>query len=135
MSGIHFRQWSISLCPRCEGSFCPEETLRQVLRQPDLRLSNLRAALLPNMVAEHPAESERTIIPCPACSKQMKREPYVEGSEVKVDRCPEGHGVWLDDGELGRLLEAREEEAPLPPPGFWEGLRRLLGRPPRVPEV
>lgn len=132
MTNVHFRQWTISLCPRCEGSYSDEETLKQVLRQPDLRLSNIRAALLPNLVAAHPDETERSTIPCPACSKQMKRQSYAEDSEVNVDRCLDCNGIWLDDGELGHLLEDREERDPLAPPGFWEGLRRLLGRAPKL---
>lgn len=132
MNRITFREWSVSLCPRCEGSFTDEEALRSLLSQPDLRLSNLRPTLLPNMVSVHPNEEDRGRLPCPSCAEEMTREPYAELNAVNIDRCPNGHGIWLDDGELGLLLEVMERESPLPPPGFFEGFRRLLGLKPVV---
>lgn len=132
MNRIHFREWIVNLCPRCEGSFTEEEHLRGVLRQPDIRLSSLRPALLQNMMTTHPEEEDRGLVPCPQCNKEMIREQYTELSSVNIDRCPDGHGIWLDDGELGILVEVLEADSPLPPPGFWEGLRRLAGLKPRT---
>lgn len=43
---------------------------------------------------------------CPRCRKAMK-ETLV--SEVSVDICPECHGVWLDHGELKRLVKKYEK--------------------------
>lgn len=37
---------------------------------------------------------------CVICGTQMGQEPY-EG--VIIDRCPVGHGVWLDSRELGKV--------------------------------
>jgi Zn-finger nucleic acid-binding protein len=39
---------------------------------------------------------------CPACGKAMKNQRYRE-SEIWVDYCPDGHGVWLDGGEFWLL--------------------------------
>jgi Zn-finger nucleic acid-binding protein len=43
---------------------------------------------------------------CPVCSHEMAA---IMAGEVLVDRC-ERHGVWLDPGELGRLIGAPEAE-------------------------
>lgn len=40
---------------------------------------------------------------CPACSTPMR--PY-EKSGVEIDVCPSCRGVWLDRGELEKILEA-----------------------------
>jgi Zn-finger nucleic acid-binding protein len=44
---------------------------------------------------------------CPRCpgGPQLKIEHY-EG--VEIDRCAQCHGVWLDEGELLRVVNARE---------------------------
>jgi Zn-finger nucleic acid-binding protein len=132
MSQIGFREWLVLLCPRCEGTFYHESTLDALLVQPDLRLSYLRPALLPNLATPHPEETDRDRIGCPTCRETMTREVYSPEDTVLVDRCPQGHGIWLDDGELGQLYGDRELKHPHPEPGFWEGLRRLVGLRPRL---
>lgn len=49
---------------------------------------------------------------CPVCRRQMARRQYEASSGVVIDSCP-GHGVWLDDSELQRVL-AFVAAAPLP---------------------
>ena len=39
---------------------------------------------------------------CPACGTRLVE---IERAEVMIDACPECRGVWLDRGELDRLLE------------------------------
>lgn len=45
---------------------------------------------------------------CPLCDVNMKE---VERRGVLIDVCPECKGVWLDKGELEKLLSASREEA------------------------
>ncbi len=42
---------------------------------------------------------------CPICGKTMEKavSSSAEG-EVTLDRCPAGHGIWFDDGELQAVL-------------------------------
>lgn len=50
---------------------------------------------------------------CPLCEVSMKE---VERRGVLIDVCPECRGVWLDRGELEKLLDSvalNEEAAPL----------------------
>lgn len=41
-------------------------------------------------------------LPCPVCGRTLQ---VARRAGVSLDHCP-GHGVWLDTGELERLLEA-----------------------------
>lgn len=57
-------------------------------------------------------------MPCPTC-----RVPLVmsERQGVEIDYCPQCRGVWLDRGELDKIIErsSREQQAvaaPAPPP-------------------
>jgi Zn-finger nucleic acid-binding protein len=42
-------------------------------------------------------------IPCPRCNRIMNRLNFARRSGVILDVC-KAHGVWLDHGELGRLV-------------------------------
>jgi uncharacterized protein len=44
---------------------------------------------------------------CPACGTRLVE---LERSEVLIDACPECRGIWLDRGELDRVLD-RERRA------------------------
>ena len=44
---------------------------------------------------------------CPSCGSRLVE---LERSEVLIDACPECRGVWLDRGELDRILD-RERRA------------------------
>jgi hypothetical protein len=59
---------------------------------------------------------------CPVCGKRMLEAPIGEAAMFVIDRCPRGHGLWLDDREIDRLLEFCGATAQS------EALARLLGR-------
>lgn len=44
---------------------------------------------------------------CPACDSRLVE---LERSEVLIDACPECRGIWMDRGELDRILD-RERRA------------------------
>jgi Zn-finger nucleic acid-binding protein len=62
---------------------------------------------LDTLVREETADrdyKEVTYVPCPDCGELMHRKSYGAKAGVVVDRC-RLHGVWLDGGELNRLLK------------------------------
>jgi Zn-finger nucleic acid-binding protein len=81
----------VSACPRCQGAWIAEATL-------DTAFGNPRWPPGQNMWWH--AELE-----CPecACEGLIKKMDARSASEVMVDVCP-SHGLWLDQGELGRLM-------------------------------
>jgi hypothetical protein len=56
----------------------------------------------------------------------MDVRPYGMGSQIVIDVCPEGCGIWLDGGELEaleRLYEQSHAESPIPLHWrIWAGL-------------
>jgi len=44
---------------------------------------------------------------CPNCNVAMTQ---VKRSEVEIDMCPQCRGIWLDRGELEKLLQPLREE-------------------------
>lgn len=60
---------------------------------------------------------------CPLCSGRLRRLIISPDdlSKVEVDRCPKGHGIWLDHGEMEALLQRFSGE---PAAGFLGDLFR-----------
>ena len=52
---------------------------------------------------------------CPVCKTQT--QPMAERHGIEIDYCPSCRGVWLDRGELDKIIErATEGAAAVPPP-------------------
>lgn len=66
-----------------------------------------------------------TRLACPNCSVALVE---IERSHIMIDACPQCRGVWLDRGELDRLLE-RERQAlvssPNPDRDFIDEMRGM----------
>jgi hypothetical protein len=56
-----------------------------------------------------------------------------ERKGIEVDYCPTCRGVWLDRGELDKLLARAADEVPLPPPPV-AGYPAAAGYPAPYPE-
>ena len=58
---------------------------------------------------------------CPACSETLVMS---ERQGIEIDYCPKCRGVWLDRGELDKIIERSAAESapppaqPQPPPGY-----------------
>jgi hypothetical protein len=62
------------------------------------RLSKLRAQ---EAAQRRAAERRSHHLKCPNCGADLHGELF---HGIRIDRCPECHGVWFDDGELELLL-------------------------------
>lgn len=49
---------------------------------------------------------------CPACRTELQMS---ERSGVEIDYCPSCRGVWLDRGELDKIIERSASAATAPP--------------------
>ena len=50
-------------------------------------------------------------MPCPVCQVSLVMS---ERQGVEIDYCPQCRGVWLDRGELDKILERSAQDAPAP---------------------
>jgi hypothetical protein len=50
---------------------------------------------------------------CPIDGTELK---MAERSGVEIDYCPQCRGVWLDRGELDKIIERSATQAPAPAP-------------------
>ncbi len=82
------------VCRGCKGAWVPEDRLAEMVRT----MRNQVWAEELELVARAPHEAALT---CPGCGGDLVPETFAAQA---VDRCPQGHGVWLDDGELTSAL-------------------------------
>ena len=54
---------------------------------------------------------------CPMCEGVSLT--MTERSGIEIDYCPKCRGVWLDRGELDKIIERSAAAAPSPPPAWW----------------
>ena len=61
----------------------------------------MRGQLFADPVELAAREANEAALVCPVCAAALEPRSFAGQA---VDRCPAGHGVWLDDGELAASL-------------------------------
>lgn len=89
----------VDCCPACEGIWFDEGELGLLGERAGMTIA-------PASLFEAGGRSGRRR--CPRCSERLQLLDAAEsgGRRIEVDRCSK-HGLWLDRGELGRMLSGR----------------------------
>lgn len=103
-------------CGTCRGLFVPALAWCSLIERPHL------AAVLEKRIP--PAKMAPgllvAMVRCPSCNGEMERGRFAASSPIVVDVCTR-HGVWLDAGELGEVVDfiakRARGEAPSEPVG------------------
>jgi Zn-finger nucleic acid-binding protein len=97
----------IYLCTDCEGTWYPSGALTAVGQSPlsAIETSQLSVSLVADKLEKIDLEAD---VDCPVCQQKMTRFSYSLAPEVKIDECLD-HGTWLDDGELGTIINSIAE--------------------------
>ena len=119
VSRIYEANVEIDECPTCRGTFLDSGELERI--QAAIEKDHRRELAQPVDSVREEREAEREealpLIDCPKCSFQMERRRYGLGSMTVIDACPQGHGLWLDHGELEaleRFYERSQAEVEIP---------------------
>ncbi len=66
---------------------------------------------VPDLMTLPPLELTEIDRACPRCNTLMdKVNLSADQSPVHGDRCPEGHGLWFDPGEMGVILSQLSQQ-------------------------
>jgi Zn-finger nucleic acid-binding protein len=100
--------FTIERCPVCFGLFFDPDELNALLEASvnQVYSINLRKIWEMNQIGEQGEERTAAYIKCPVCKGLMNRVNFGVRSGVVIDMCI--HGIWLDNGELRKLLEWRK---------------------------
>jgi Zn-finger nucleic acid-binding protein len=100
--------FTIERCPECMGLFFDPEELNVLLDSSvnQVYSINLQKIWEMNQMGVKVPERSVAYVKCPVCSGLMNRVNFGVRSGVVIDKCV--HGIWLDSGELRKLLEWRK---------------------------
>lgn len=109
----------IDECPTCKGTFLDQGELESIQAAVEKDHRGELATPVDSVRAEMAAEREEALplVDCPKCGASMERRRYGLGSQTVIDACPQGHGLWLDRGELEDLeqfYERSQDELKIP---------------------
>jgi Zn-finger nucleic acid-binding protein len=91
----------IDSCPNCRGNLIHQSKMLPILRQ----VRPLEAALEEQDLPANPSELTRGLA-CPSCQKPMSAYPYGGPGNILIQGCADCQLIWLDYGELGRILRS-----------------------------
>ncbi len=96
-------------CHVCFGLFVQEENLAEYVARASEKdqVATAFRMLLEKALEGKASPSTRS---CP-CGKKLMRMGFGESPFVVIDRCPEGHGIWLDKRELKKMIRASRSHA------------------------
>lgn len=88
----------IDRCLRCDGVWLDAGELEMVTELAGADPGGLAAAL---DASHRIGRSKRH---CPRCGRKMRLVQVGQEATLELDRCPVGHGLWFDRGELEKLI-------------------------------
>lgn len=102
--GTQDKPFFIERCEQCLGLFFDPGELDLLVRNHSQGVFNIDALRLDTLRQENAKNNAPVSYrACPVCQKLMNRQNYGNRSGVVIDRCRD-HGVFLDGGELKRIL-------------------------------
>ena len=100
---IEFEQVEVDYCFDCRGVWLDGGELEIIGERAGALQKDLLAALESQEGKRPKGEKKR---PCPVCRKALARVSTTSENPIILDRCPKGHGIWFDQGELGAVVRA-----------------------------
>ena len=123
MDPLKYEKVTVDRCSQCEGVWLDYGELRLIATIQDKQFTEeeLEAAMRADS-----RKTEESPVLCPRCDTRMEKR---ESHDTIIDMCPQGHGVWLDKGELERIQIVRErlEGRKSQRQGVMEQVVRFLG--------
>ena len=112
MIAVEHEHIELDYCVECAGVWFDAGELELLLEDMQLEQSILS---LDNILTSPEAKSKEKKRKCPICGKKMKKATVGHDTEVLIDACSQGDGLWFDSGEVGQLItqlpEATSESA------------------------
>lgn len=99
MITLELNDVEIDTCLDCFGIWLDSGELQLLMNDPQQSQQLIKRLRKADPVS---SESPR---PCPICDKRMdKVHTGAADTDLQLDRCPRGHGLWFDKGELKDIL-------------------------------
>ena len=105
MSRTPYKGVSIDFCKLCKGVWLSLSNLAAIAERRAQTWSEkaIRKALAETGTPGIPSREHNKKIDCPVCGKNLPPTNYQYSSGVIINSCHDGHGAWLDVGELATI--------------------------------
>lgn len=101
---VDYEGVEIDACRQCGGEWLDAGELRQLIEvsEPggEAEVAAARRARMPGVVLDRVREN----LLCPVCRRPMTAFNYGGDSGIILDKCEQCGGIWLDAGELHKVL-------------------------------
>jgi len=99
---------SVDRCNACGGMYLDESELKKVEKEAGAAPDALR-----NIKSSVGVDVEAPVM-CIRCSHRMDRVNFSYSSGIFIDYCPICKSIWLDNGELEKIVDYMKEGASMP---------------------
>lgn len=107
MSAQIFHGLALDVCPQCAGIWFDQDELSALLNNDPRCLIELEEKTVPT--PNHQTFGGPTRIECPDCSESLDEYHYLYSSSLILNSCPECGGIWVQEGELKKLIEIHNQ--------------------------
>lgn len=94
-------------CTSCRWTFLPPRAWKRIFEVPGLAATIEARVPLPTIRVE----GLLPLMACPTCGMEMDRARFAATSNIVIDACRLLHGVWIDAGEITKVLAYAEHKA------------------------
>jgi Zn-finger nucleic acid-binding protein len=98
MAAFEWEGVEIDHCAFCGGTWLDAGELEMILELSGLSPAGVETAL------NRAEERGRTPRRCPRCPAKLREIAVDAPDTVILDRCPRGHGLWFDRGEMEKVI-------------------------------
>ncbi len=95
---LELNKVEVDFCTECSGIWLDTgemELLLDYTEKKDMLLVSFKI---------DPYSSEKKLR-CPVCRKKMQKAKAGIDSDILIDKCQKGHGLWFDRGELQQIVK------------------------------
>lgn len=97
---VEFEGVEIDCCTSCGGSWLDAGELVWIAELAGVRPGPISRAI------EGAGKGSRTARRCPRCPRRLRTIRIEADPPVELERCPWGHGLWFDAGEMASVIGA-----------------------------
>lgn len=118
MIALELEGIEIDHCPTCLGTWLDGGEIEAIAERAGVEAGSLAGVL------ENARTGDRSDRRCPRCRRRMRAILPAEAAGLALDRCPLGHGLWFDRGEMLTLVRAASADEPGGVAAFFADLYR-----------
>ena len=93
-------------CEQCDGLWFDKGELERAKNEKDRKLTGFD---FPLWTETEKVKAKKGTRACPTCRENLVIINYAGYADVPIDICPRCQGVWLDKGELDKIVSHLEE--------------------------